>query len=57
MEKEVLSQHLGEENATELLRLTKAYDNYMLKFKKKINKMLEPLDLEVKSGLVYTKKE
>lgn len=56
MEKEVLTKHLGKENAEEVLKLTKAYDNYILKFKKKLNTLLEPVDYEVKTGIVFTKK-
>jgi len=57
MEKEVLSKHLGEDKATEVLKLTKAYDNYVGKFKKKLNKLLEPINYEVKVGVVFTKKD
>jgi hypothetical protein len=55
MEKQVLTQFLGGEKAEEVLKITKAYDNYILKFKKKINKLLEPIDYEVLTGVTYRK--
>ena len=36
MEKEVLTQAFGEQSAEEIIKLTKAYDKYILKFKKKL---------------------
>jgi len=57
MEKEVLEKHLGQEKAEEILKLTKAYDAYILKFRKKINKLIEPVDLEVKIYTQFKKKE
>ena len=56
MEKEVLAKHLGMDKAEEVLKLTKAYDNYVLKFKNKLNKLLEPVQHEVKTGIVFVKK-
>lgn len=56
-DKQILSQYLGEEKATEALKLIKAYDNYALKFKNKLNKLLEPVNHEVKVALAFTKKE
>lgn len=56
MEKEVLTNHLGKENAEEVLKLTKAYDAYVLKFKNKINKLLLPVNIEVKTGIVFSQK-
>lgn len=57
MEKEVLTTHLGAKKADEILKLTKAYDNYVSKFRKKINELIEPVDLEVKLYLEFKTKE
>ena len=52
---ETLSKFMDKEKATEILKLTKAYDNYVLKFKKKLDKLLEPVGHEVKAGIMFTK--
>lgn len=56
MQKELLVKHLGEESTEEIVKITKAYDNYVLKFKKKLNKLLEPINYEVKVGVAFSKK-
>jgi hypothetical protein len=55
MEKEVLTKYLGSDKADEILKVTKAYDNYIARFKKKMNKLLEPIDYEVLTGVTYKK--
>ena len=57
MQKEVLVQQFGEKSAEDLIKLTKAYDSYIAKFKKKMNKLLEPANYEVKTGIVFSKKD
>ncbi len=55
--KKVLEQHLGDkEKAKEVLRLTSNYDKYIAKFKIEMNKLLEPVNYEVKAGLVFVPK-
>lgn len=56
MDQEILAKHIGDESAAEVIKLAKAYDNYVLKFKNKINKLLEPVNYEVKTGVVFCKK-
>lgn len=56
MEQEMLAKHIGKKSAAEVIKLAKAYDNYVLKFKNKINKLLEPINYEVKIGIVFCKK-
>lgn len=56
MQPDLLTKALGDEKAAEVLKITKAYDNYIEKFKKKMNKLLEPINFEVKTGVAFTKK-
>jgi hypothetical protein len=56
MEKEVLTEHLGEKAAEEVLKATKAYDAYIARFKKKMNKLLAPINFEVKTGIAFEQK-
>lgn len=53
---EILSTYVGEDKAKEILKLTKAYDSYVGKFKKKLDKLLEPANYEVKTGIVFAQK-
>lgn len=53
---ETLSQFVGDEKAKEILKLTKAYDNYVSKFKKKIDNLLSEVNYEVKTGVVFNQK-
>lgn len=53
---QVLSGLLNESKAKEILKLTKAYDNYVGKFKEKLNPLLAELDYEIKIGLRFVKK-
>jgi len=52
----VLAEVFGSKKAKEILKLTKSYDNYVQKFKDKMNKLLEDKNLEVKLGLAFVKK-
>lgn len=56
MQTELLKKHLGEESTAEIVKITKAYDAYVVKFKKKLNKLLEPINYEVKVGVAFTQK-
>jgi len=47
-----LSEILGEKAAHELVRLSKNFDNYVLKFKKQMDDILNPHGYEVKTGFV-----
>lgn len=53
----ILEQALGnKEKAKEVLKLAKNYDKYIAKFKVEMNKLLEPHNYEVKTGLVFVQK-
>ena len=52
----VLSQFLNKEDAEEVLKLTKNYDTYVANLKKKLNKLLAPVDYEVLTGIAFKKK-
>jgi hypothetical protein len=52
-----LSSVMGEEQAKKVLKLTNKYDKYVVKFRKEINALLDPVGFEVKTGVAFVKKE
>lgn len=56
MNTELLKKHLGEESTEEIVKITKAYDKYVIKFKDRLNKLLAPINYEVKVGIAFYKK-
>lgn len=55
-DKEQLAAFVGEERASEILKLTKAYDKYVEKFKKRLDSLLEDVNYEVRTGIVFSEK-
>lgn len=47
---------LGEDKAKKVLKLANNYDKYMDKFRKEMNALINPVGLEVKTGLAFVEK-
>lgn len=54
--KKELTEKLGQEKADKLAKLLKNYDNYIRKFKKDVNFIVEELNVEVHTGLLFKNK-
>lgn len=54
---EDLSQVMDKENAKKIAKLTKNYDRYMIRFKKELNELINPLGYEVRTGILFQKME
>ena len=52
-ERKILEQVLPKENVKELSRLLKNYDSYILKFKKQVQTLVDPINMDVKVGLAF----
>jgi len=53
----VLEKALGKEKASELVKITKNYDKYVLKIKTSLNALVNPLGYEVVLGLAFVPKK
>lgn len=54
MDTEILVSYLGQEGAAETIKLIQDYDSYVAKFKEDLNKLLVPLNYEVKTGILFS---
>jgi len=54
---ESLKEQFGEEVANKIVKLQKNCDNYLIKFKKEVNKLLDPYGYEVLCGVAYKEKD
>ena len=56
-ELDLIKKEFGTETAEELFKLVKNYDQYIMRLKSKLNKLLESHSIEAKFGVAFIKSE